>query len=229
LTQLSIAGLKYMTSIEPNAFQHLPCLEKLSLENNSIDQIEPAAFNNLNKLMRLELRGNKLTNFRFAELPASAEPYCLKVLDLSCNQLIFIPKRSVTNLPTSLVNLNLGENFIEAIESGAFKDLVNLRSLNLAEMLCETLNVDDILNRDTANLRYLDIRGANANMKILCHDSSHQNAEGASVNEKRTQSEGVLKFPVKNLRNRLVVYANHSRIQPIEGVLQVVVDYEEID
>jgi Leucine-rich repeat (LRR) protein len=152
LTQLTIAGFKTMTSIESNTFQHIPGLETLSLRDNSIEYIEPAAFNNLYRLVRLYLQGNVLNYFRL-------EPCCLKILNLSGNQMKFFPKRSITNLPTSLVNLDLSRNMIVDIESGAFEGLINLRCLKLGLNAFKQLDLSNIINRDTANLRFLDMRG----------------------------------------------------------------------
>jgi Leucine-rich repeat (LRR) protein len=151
LTQLSIIGFKALTAIEPNAFQHVNHLEKLCLANNSIERIESGAFDDLNKLTRLELNGNKLTTSCLSEMPATVEYLSLasneidgslvisshntrlKVLDLGENKLASIPKRSVSNLPLGLVNLNVRENKIVDIESGAFNDLVNLNTLTCVQ------------------------------------------------------------------------------------------------
>jgi Leucine-rich repeat (LRR) protein len=213
LKQLYITGYKAITSVEPNTFQHLPNLEKLSLVNNSIAHIEPAAFNNLNKLTQLELSNNRLTDFRFGEPLANAEPCCLKVLYLSDNQLSFFPKRLVTNLPTSLVNLDLSSNKIMGLESGAFEDLVNLRSLNLERnhhKSFETLDLNNILNNDTCNLRLLDICEASFKT-IQWREYSKDIEERAKTNLKRKQSEEDLTFPIKSLRNRVLVCVHESQ------------------
>jgi Leucine-rich repeat (LRR) protein len=228
LTNLTIAGFDALTSIEPNSFQHLPDLEKLSLKKNSIEQIEPAAFNYLNKLTRLDLKQNRLTDFRFDELPANAEPCCLKVLDLSENRLSFLSKRFVNNLSTSLVSLDLIRNEIVNIESGAFEGLVNLRSLNLNGNLFKTFDLNNVINGGTVNLLLLDIRCGITDVKILYPDSSQQeNKEVAYTEKKRTQRKSVLKFPIKNLRNRLTLYSfsrDSFHIKSINGELNFFTD-----
>jgi Leucine-rich repeat (LRR) protein len=211
LTKLAITGFKAMTSIEPNTFQHLPGLEWLSLEDNSIEHIEPATFNNVKKLTRLVLSRNKLTDFRFDEPPANAEPCCLKFLDLFRNKLVFIAKRTVTNLPKSLVYLDLSQNMIVDIESGAFEDLVNLRSLLLGFNCFEQLDFNNILNSDTANLRFLDVRWCE-NVTI----NLQQNEDGIHAKKKRKQSREQCS---KSLHNRLVVYLSDEDASPfLEGV-----------
>jgi Leucine-rich repeat (LRR) protein len=172
LTQLTISGFKCISSIEPNAFQHLPNLRKLCLVNNSIERIEFGFSGHLNKLTQL---------------------------DLSVNQLCSIPKRSVSNLPLSLVNLNLSSNTIVDIECGAFDDLENLRLLNLAFNSFKELNLNNILNRDTVNLMFLNLSG-DRKMSIVWYDSSQQ-----EVNIKCEQ-QGILNTPSKGLRNQVVVY-----------------------
>jgi Leucine-rich repeat (LRR) protein len=119
-----------MTSIEPYTFQHLPDLEWLSLENNSIEHIEPAAFNNLYKLERLQLQGNMLYDFLI-------EHSCLKVLDLSNNKLKSVPSVTTrdqysTERNISVVNLNLSNNDIAKADYEDFKGMANIRSLDLA-------------------------------------------------------------------------------------------------
>jgi hypothetical protein len=213
LKQLTIAGYNAITSVEPNTFQHLPNLEKLSLASNAIALIEPAAFNNLNKLTRLNLSNNWLTDFRFDEPLANAEPCCLKVLNLSVNQLNIIPKRSVTNLPTSLVNLDLSSNKIMGLESGAFEDLVNLRSLNLERnhhKSFETLDLYNILNNDTRNLLLLSIYECSVKT-IQWREYAKEKEELAKTNLKRKRSEEDLTFPIKSLRNRVLVCVHESQ------------------
>jgi Leucine-rich repeat (LRR) protein len=164
-----------------------------------------------------------LTDFCFDEPPANVETCCLKVLDLSGNQLDSLPNRSVSNFPPSLVRLDLRYNKIVDIESGAFEDLVNLRSLDLARNPIATLDLNNILNNDTCNLRLLNILGCSI-INVLWKDFSEEKEEGANAKEKRKRSEVVSKFPVKCLRNRVLFYVNESQNNLSHEVLNKLVD-----
>jgi Leucine-rich repeat (LRR) protein len=162
-----------------------------------------------------------LTDFRFDEPSANAELCCLKVLDLSANKLSIIPKRSVSNLPTSLVNLDLSSNAIMGIESGAFEDMINLKSLSLSWNDFETLDLNKILNRHTANIRFLCINGSDYK-NILWQDYLQE--EEVNTIKKRKRSEEVSKFPVKCLRDRVLVHVNESQNNLSHEVLNKLVD-----
>jgi Leucine-rich repeat (LRR) protein len=179
LAHLTIAGINSLTAVDPYTFHHLPGLDKLSLKGNAIEQIEPAAFNYPNNIAQLQL----------------------KILDLSGNQLNSIPKRSVTNFPMSLVNLDLSYNKIVDIETGAFEDLVNLRSLSLAENNFKILDLRNILNSNSLNLLFLDIRGK-ANMQILWHEFPKQE-DAVNTKIKWQLIKEAPKLALK--RNRVVV------------------------
>jgi Leucine-rich repeat (LRR) protein len=222
LTQLAITGFWNVTTIELNAFQDLPNLEKLCLTNNFIKRIELGAFNYLNKLKRLGLNWNSLTgsclneismlscleflslanNQIYGSLVIPSNNCRLKALNLSGNNLLCVPERSVSNLPLSLVNLNLMLNQV-VIESGAFEGLVNLRSLNLA---CndEILNLNYIFNRDTINLSSLNLRGGK-HVPILLHESEQTGQEEEYGYNK-------LALVLKLCLNRVLVFAQFPQV-----------------
>jgi hypothetical protein len=120
----------------------------------------------------------------------------LEVLDLSENQLSCISKRTLSNLPLSLVEINLSNNKIVDIESEAFRDLVKLRSLNLAWNSFATLYLNNILNRDT--VLFLDIQ-SDANIPIMWHElSPPKEEEGANMTMKGNKSQGISNLSVVN-------------------------------
>jgi hypothetical protein len=116
------------------------------------------------------------------------------VLDLSGNQLSCISKRTLSNLPLSLVEINLSKNKIVDIESGAFRDLASLRSLNLAWNNFASLNLNNILSRDTVNLLFLDIQ-SDVNIPIVSHESSPQKQE-ANMTIKGNKIQEISNLPV---------------------------------
>jgi Leucine-rich repeat (LRR) protein len=190
---------RVMTSIASNTFQHLPLLEQLSLNDNSIELIEPGAFNHLNKLTRLELKGNNLTDFSFDLLSTNIN---LKVLDLSGNKLSCIPKRSMFNLPLSLVNLDLSKNEIESVNCEEFQDLLNLRSLSFAENCIDYFDLEGILLHSMPYLLDFNLgRLCRIGIKSL-NSSQDEEEEETEINLKR-RKEAV--SPVKCRRNRVKV------------------------
>jgi Leucine-rich repeat (LRR) protein len=192
LTQLFISDFKGLTSIATNTFQNLPLLERLSLNDNSINTIKPGAFNHLSKLTRLELKGNNLTDFSFDLLSTN---FHLKVLDLSENKLSCIPKRSVFNLPLNLVNLNLSENNIESADCEEFEDLLNLRSLSISGNSFECFDLEGILLHSMPYL--LDF-----NLGRLCRIATTPQEEEKEIKPIRRKED---LLPFKCRRNRVAV------------------------
>jgi hypothetical protein len=204
LKQLTVIGFKTLSSIESGIFQHLPYLVKLFLANNAIERTE------LSSLDQLNTPEKSLNTLRFDKLQPGVESR-LKELDLSKNQLGCILKRSVSNLPLSLVHIDLSHNNIVEIESGAFENMVNLRLLTLAWNLFETLDLNNILHRDTANIMHLDIV-SNITRSIKWHDSSQQKRDEVSSMIIKREQTGISSFLARRFLQKPVL-VNMSKKQ----------------
>lgn len=126
--------------IKVDSFKHLRHLEILQLSKNHIRSIEIGAFNGLASLNTLELFDNRLTT-----IPNGAFEYLskLKELWLRNNPIESIPSYAFNRVP-SLRRLDLGElKRLSYISDGAFKDLSNLRYLNLG--MCNLKEIPNIL------------------------------------------------------------------------------------
>jgi hypothetical protein len=211
LTKLTVTGFKNFSSIESNIFQLLPNLEKLCLSNNAIERTEQ-----LDSL-------DHLNTLRFDKIQPGVESR-LKVINLSGNQLSFVPKRSVSNFPPSLVELDLSKNKIVDIESGAFKGMFNLRSLDLAGNPFMKLDLSNIIYFDTVSLQFLDICG-DANRSILWRHDSSQQKEDANLVIEREQCEVVSKLPVVDrLHNQVFVQVSYKQREANKVALNEMVD-----
>ncbi|XP_028257974.1 leucine-rich repeat-containing protein 4C [Parambassis ranga] len=126
--------------IKVDSFKHLRHLEILQLSKNHIRSIEIGAFNGLASLNTLELFDNRLTT-----IPNGAFEYLskLKELWLRNNPIESIPSYAFNRVP-SLRRLDLGElKRLSYISDGAFKDLSNLRYLNLG--MCNLKEIPNII------------------------------------------------------------------------------------
>ncbi|KAK7912800.1 hypothetical protein WMY93_013011 [Mugilogobius chulae] len=113
---------------------------KVDTQQNHIRSIEIGAFNGLASLNTLELFDNRLTT-----IPNGAFEYLskLKELWLRNNPIESIPSYAFNRVP-SLRRLDLGElKRLSYISDGAFKDLSNLRYLNLG--MCNLKEIPNIL------------------------------------------------------------------------------------
>jgi hypothetical protein len=150
-------------------------LAKLSLTSNTIERTKLGSVDHLNTL-------------RFDKLQPGVD-YSLKVLDLSRNELGFIPKKSKFLPPLSLLQLVFSNNKIGEFHSGAVEELVNFVSLDLAGNPFEKLDMYNITYRETPSLQFLDIC-SNANRSIIWHDLS-RHEEVHEVNMKQEQIEQI--------------------------------------
>jgi Leucine-rich repeat (LRR) protein len=199
-----VIGFKNLSSIDSGIFQHLPHLEKLCLANNAIERTESGSLDHLNTPEK------SLNTFCF-DKPHPGVQCRLKELNFTGNQFGCILKRSISHLPTSLSKLNLCNNKIVDIESGAFENMVNLRFLNLAWNLYETLDLNNILHRDTAYILYLHIE---SNMKSLMmwNDLSEQKEDGVSSIAMKREQRGISSFPMRKFFQH-PVFVTVSEIQ----------------
>lgn len=117
LTDLYLGGNE-LEFVDAMTFDKLPSLERLDLSNNKIKSFDFQAFPNDNKLQVLNLsrcfQNHSLTDLSF--LP-KGNLLQLSVLDLSNNDLVFLPDNIFSGMP-SLVNLSLQNSSIISIQNG---------------------------------------------------------------------------------------------------------------
>ncbi|XP_010263857.1 PREDICTED: LRR receptor-like serine/threonine-protein kinase FLS2 [Nelumbo nucifera] len=111
----------------PTSIGSLSSLEELYLDNNRLQGPIPPSFNGLVSLKRLELQGNNLSG----EFPSLGSLENLYFLDASDNK---ISGRVPTNIPGSLVELSMRNNYLE----GPFP--ANIRDLGFLQVIDFTNN-----------------------------------------------------------------------------------------
>lgn len=120
LTDLYLGGNE-LEFVDASAFGNLPSLVRLDLSNNNIKSFNDQAFPDDNKLQVLNLsrcfQNHSLADLSF--LP-NGNLLQLSVLDLSNNDLVFLPDNVFTGLP-NLVNLSLQNSSIISIQNGTLK------------------------------------------------------------------------------------------------------------
>lgn len=143
LTDLHLDGNK-LEVVDTMVFDKLPNLERLDLSNNSLQRFSDRAFPYDNKLKELNLsrcfQNHSTVDLSFLQAENLLQ---LTVLDLSNNDLVFLPDSIFTSLP-SLVNLSLQNSSIVAIQNGTLKvpplqDL-DLRDNSLRDLPTTTLS-----------------------------------------------------------------------------------------
>lgn len=136
-------------------FANLTNLRQLSLQWNKITALSECVFQNLPKLELLELQGNSLANMNnafHASLPN------LKTLRLNMNSLSIIKTGEFRGLP-SLESLTLFQNQISTLQNSSFAGLKNLKNLQLQGNKIEKKTMDKMFDafKDLVNLQSLDI------------------------------------------------------------------------
>ncbi|KAI7870320.1 hypothetical protein BDF14DRAFT_1773069, partial [Spinellus fusiger] len=105
LTDLNLSGCK-LTSLPSDLFLGMPCLERMTLDSNSLSSI-PTSIGSLRKLIHLSVQNNSLECIPI-EIARLNE---LKVLDVQKNNLKTLPKE--VWLCSSLHTLNCSSNMLE--------------------------------------------------------------------------------------------------------------------
>uniref|UniRef100_A0A224YXI4 Peroxidase n=1 Tax=Rhipicephalus zambeziensis TaxID=60191 RepID=A0A224YXI4_9ACAR len=121
--------------IPANAFQNLPNLDALMLDNNQLQIIENQAFEKLRNLRHLFLSKNRI---RSIEDDAFSGLHQLEQLSLQENELGEIAEAPFRIL-LSLERLHLNDNHIRTVQKGALQNLRQLRRLRLDgnPLLCD--------------------------------------------------------------------------------------------
>lgn len=137
----------FIKNIETSAFAHLKILRVVNLQFNNLTTIQDGIFESNKALETLDLSYNSILSIGNA-FPASSLrtlklqhnklhcvdfklPTSLTYLDLSYNEIDSIKKESLFGL-TSLDSLFINNNYLKTIPVGCFKDLKQLKQLDLS-------------------------------------------------------------------------------------------------
>ncbi|KAM4803408.1 extracellular matrix protein 2 isoform X3 [Urocitellus parryii] len=152
----SSCSLSYRTiSCIHTALSHIPPLTapeitSLELLGNSITSIPDEAFNGLPNLERLDLSKNNITS-------SGIGPKAFKLLkkltrlNMDGNNLVRIP----SELPSTLEELKINENNLQAIDEESLSDLNQLVTLELEGNNLSEINVDPLAFKSLKSLSYL--------------------------------------------------------------------------
>ncbi|KAG3293592.1 extracellular matrix protein 2, transcript variant X2 [Ictidomys tridecemlineatus] len=152
----SSCSLSYRTiSCVHTALSHIPPLTapeitSLELLGNSITSIPDEAFNGLPNLERLDLSKNNITS-------SGIGPKAFKLLkkltrlNMDGNNLVRIP----SELPSTLEELKINENNLQAIDEESLSDLNQLVTLELEGNNLSEINVDPLAFKSLKSLSYL--------------------------------------------------------------------------
>lgn len=162
--------------IKPNSFRTLPSKLSVILSDNKIHTISPRAFNDISTLVRLDLQSNDLQEFSLSafqnvtdpQMPMSLNlsrnhlvtlriadtrrPVSVHTIDLSRNNLFFVPKDFLEAISQNLLKINLGYNNLNRLDESAFGELSQLQTLSLPHNAIATLR-----KRAFAGLKKLQI------------------------------------------------------------------------
>lgn len=153
LVYLNLEGNRIST-IDPEAFCCVPNLEQLNLASNPLHRIHPDTLNGV----RDHLQGLNVANTSLTLLPNLQLPW-LKSLNVSFNQLTFIPPNTLANL-SQVRELDLSGNELTSPPSTAWHSMDHLLSLHLSGN-----PIDRVMNDSFSGLRHLqhlDISGVRA-------------------------------------------------------------------
>ncbi|EAT46547.1 AAEL002307-PA [Aedes aegypti] len=125
-----LLGNNNLNSLNPNMFEHLPVLEELSLKDNMFKIID------------------QMTEFAIGHIMT------LRVLDLSCMELLEIPKFMFYSL-LKLQYLNLAGNLLTSVP-GALDYAINLKWLSLDENPIESVQGESVFPA-IKTLEYLSV------------------------------------------------------------------------
>ena len=152
LVLLNLANNK-ITTIDDKAFCCLPNLSILDLSGNPLQRIKPNTFDgirtHLQSLNIADTSQNQLPNLQLSQL---------KELNVSHNELTFVPPNTLANLSEVRV-LDLSHNSLTSPPSNAWHSMLQLNTLKLSGNPISVITNDSFLGLD--KLEHLDIANIN--------------------------------------------------------------------
>ncbi|KAF3703790.1 Toll-like receptor 13 Precursor [Channa argus] len=153
LAELDLNNNK-ISSLGCDDFTNLTMLRELSLNQNSISAVKECVFKDLFRLQVLKLQSNHISTLNNAfknPLPN------LRQLLLHTNKLTALKRGEFQGLE-SLSNLSLHHNQIKELEGGCFTGLTNLTTILLQNNHITKDTLTESVFKDLINLRRLDLR-----------------------------------------------------------------------
>ncbi|XP_032359589.1 transforming growth factor beta activator LRRC33, partial [Etheostoma spectabile] len=125
----------HIQTLQDNSLLRYPSLNTLSLACNSLEKLESNTFQGTKLLESLNLANNNLQNGYQETSRALKTLPKLRALDLSENELDDEMVATLLQNLTSLEYLNLSGNFLRRLDETSFRDLYQLKELNLQRNL----------------------------------------------------------------------------------------------
>ncbi|KAM6462798.1 trophoblast glycoprotein isoform 1-T3 [Liasis olivaceus] len=206
LSELSSLNLRgnQLNRVGAETFAGLPCLKQLDLSDNALTWLSPMALGNASSpLEELDL-SNSLYNHSIvlvvAELLQMGTLLNLKRLDLSDNNLIYLPASMFSTLP-SLERLDVHNNSLVSLHSVFFGSLRQLQSLNLSSNALKTLR-----NETLQQLQGLPLLAVNLSLNPWVCDCHIEDLVNWLKESKQVESKGALKcsYPQESQERSLV-------------------------
>ncbi|KAI1731045.1 leucine rich repeat domain-containing protein [Ditylenchus destructor] len=165
-----------ISNMHTSAFENLPNLEQLLLNNNQLTTLQPQILSSLKNLRQLSLAHNQINETQesaFANLPQ------LEKLSLSYNRLRTM-KEGIFHRVTNLAQLDLSHNRIEAFDLDFMEENVQrLKWLDLSHNVIRKLEISQArhsliqLHVQNNQLEFIDNKMLQGFEKLLSVDLSH--------------------------------------------------------
>uniref|UniRef100_A0A6J0TTC9 Trophoblast glycoprotein isoform X1 n=1 Tax=Pogona vitticeps TaxID=103695 RepID=A0A6J0TTC9_9SAUR len=147
LSNLNLSGNR-LELVEAEAFARLPNLKQLDLSDSSLLWVSPMAFGNTSSPLEELKLSNSLYNYSFvtilAELLQRGTLQNLKRLDLSNNNLVYLPPGVFSRLP-NLQQLDLHNNSLVSLHNVSFGGLHQLQHFDLGNNALKRLRNNTLL------------------------------------------------------------------------------------
>ncbi|XP_058031840.1 trophoblast glycoprotein [Ahaetulla prasina] len=161
LTLLDLRG-NQLSWVGAETFAGLPHLKQLDLSNNSLTWLSPMALGNASSpLEELDLSSSLYNNsfvVLVAELLQTGTLLNLRLLDLSDNNLIYLPARMFSTLPR-LEHLDMHNNSLVSLRNVFLGSLQQLRTFDLGSNGFKTLRNDTLQQLQGLPLLSLNLSG----------------------------------------------------------------------
>ena len=159
---LEILKIKYgrVTQITNGTFEKLENLKQLHLHHIRLSYLESGSFSNLTKLETLEITKNKLPMSVLGHSLASLPKGTIRSLNISSNGVVngHLDDSFTESLQnTTLTSLNISKNKLYTIDSGFFKTVHSLESLDLSQNFLINAAPRLLELEHLQNLTYIDV------------------------------------------------------------------------